>query len=290
MIFEQRIANVNLTTNEEAIVQYILENKLQVLQMSTRDIAKATYTSSSTVVRLSQKLGYQGFENLKESYHQELRYQQTHFQNIDANLPFNAQSTDMEIAGIMATLMKETAADTLALFSHDNLQKAVQILLKAEHIYIYTMENHLYLAELFKFKMLRINRHAIVEHSYGNQVYSSYLATPKDCAIVISYSGEIKANLEKVRNYVSLGIPTIAITSIGDNSLRNIATVALDMTTREKLHSKIAGFTTEYSIELILNTLYSCVYANDYTNASKSIERTKRLETTRFSTYDPIKE
>ena len=77
----------------------------------------------------------------------------------------------------------------------------------------------------------------------------------------------------------------------GDNSLKKYAQCVLTISTREKLHSKIANFTTEYSIELILNTLYSCVFLHNYQkNLDTKISITKQLEISRHSTSYTLNE
>ena len=56
MLLEQKIKSINLTKNEQIIADYIIEHKYQLKNLSTRDIALATYTSSAGVIRLAKKL------------------------------------------------------------------------------------------------------------------------------------------------------------------------------------------------------------------------------------------
>lgn len=59
-------------------------------------------------------------------------------------------------------------------------------------------------------------------------------------------------------------VPVIGITSMGDNLLRRSADCTFTISSRENLYSKISFFATEESIELILDTLYSCYFAMEY--------------------------
>jgi len=291
MLFEQRLTKTELSPNEKIVANYILLHKEHLSSLTTRQIAKETFTTASTVIRLSQKMGYKGFNELKQDYLNELQYLHDHFQDIDPNLPFDDKISMMNIAGISVALMKETADDTLALLEHDSLMMATQLLKSANHIYVCGIENNLPLIDLFKFKMTRINRHIINESQYGNQVYTALQATKKDCAILVSYSGQTQNIIKLAHHFKNLQVPIIAITSIGDNTLKQLATCILHISTREKLHSKIANFSSEYSIMLLFNILYSTIFAQDYDqNLKTKIERTKLLETTRFSTTDIIKE
>lgn len=262
MLLEQKIKNINLTKNEQIIADYIIAHKYQLKNLSTRDIALATYTSSAGVIRLAKKLSYSGFNELKEDYLSELDYINQHFKEIDANFPFTENQSIMDIAEIMSTLMQETARDTLHLIKHDPLMKATRILQKSSTIYFYATSGNFLLARNFKLKMNRIGKKVEVDDL--DTPYSSLLITPNDCAIIISYSGQTPSLIKIAKNLKNEKIPVIVITSIGENTLSESADCVLQMTTREKMYSKISNFTTEYSLELLLNILYSCFFKTNY--------------------------
>lgn len=126
MFFEQRVMQTKLNEREKEIASFILEKKEEIAQMTTRDLAVATYTSASAIVRFSKKLSYKGFEELKEDYLAELNYINEHFKDIDPNQPFTKNHSMMEIVGIMTNLMRESALDTCELITHDALQKSFE--------------------------------------------------------------------------------------------------------------------------------------------------------------------
>ena len=75
------------------------------------------------------------------------------------------------------------------------------------------------------------------------------------------------------------GVPSILLTSIGDNSSTPLAIHVLRLATREKLYSKIGTFSTDTSITFLLECLYAGVFAKNYErnldvrkNASRFIE------------------
>ena len=256
MLLEQKIKSINLTKNEQIIADYIIEHKYQLKNLSTRDIALATYTSSAGVIRLAKKLSYSGFNELIVDYINQ------HFKEIDANFPFTANQSIMDIAEIMSTLMQETARDTLHLIKHDPLMKATRILQQSSTIYFYAKSGNSLLAQNFKLKMNRIGKKVEVDDL--DTPYSSLLITQNDCAIIISYSGQTPSLIKIAKNLKNKKIPVIVITSIGENTLSESADCVLQMTTREKMYSKISNFTTEYSLELLLNILYSCFFKTNY--------------------------
>ena len=87
------------------------------------------------------------------------------------------------------------------------------------------------------------------------------------------------------------GIPIIAITNIGENTVSRNADVVLRICTREKLYSKIATFSTDISFEYILDLLYSCIFALNYDkNVERKTKISSMIEKGRFSTIDIMKE
>ncbi len=53
-----------LSHTEQEILQYILDHSEEAVDLNVRKIAKLNYTSSATVVRLAQKLGYKGYTDM----------------------------------------------------------------------------------------------------------------------------------------------------------------------------------------------------------------------------------
>ncbi|MEC6748316.1 hypothetical protein VXN63_07145 [Marinilactibacillus sp. XAAS-LB27] len=57
-------AEKRLTSLEEEIFKYFVEHIDTVQEMGVRALAKATFTSPASVIRLSKKLGYTGFTDM----------------------------------------------------------------------------------------------------------------------------------------------------------------------------------------------------------------------------------
>lgn len=280
----------SFSKSEKVLAQYILMKKENIEKLSTKDLASATFTSPSTVVRLSQKLGFSGWNELKEKYIEELRYLNNHFSNIDPNFPFESHDTLMNIASKIGQLASETISDTLSLLKTEDLKKAVDLLNKAKVINVYGTSNSLLMAYDFKHKMLRINRSVEIMNLPDEQVYVASNSSPEHCAILISYSGETTEVLKNVKILKNNKTPMIALTSIGENSLKSFVDCTISITTREKLYSKIGTYSTNNSVHLILDILYSCLFKLNYnTNLEYKTNISRNIDD-RFSTSNLLKE
>lgn len=280
MLIQEKLKIIKLSTAEQIIADFLIKEKSAIAEKSVRQIAKETYTSTSACIRIAEKLGFEKWSDLKNAYLTELRYLESHFQEIDANLPFSKHDDSLTIANKISILNKETISDTISLLNEKQLNKASDIIIHADRILLFASSNVISLCEEFIYEMNRINCNIEYIKSDGEQMFRACNCTSKDCAIVVSYTGEtdiiqvISRLLEKNQT------PTIALTSIGTNTLSKVADVILPISTREKQYSKIASFSINTSIRLILSILYSCIFAVEYDkNLNYRINNAKALET-----------
>lgn len=260
---------------------FMLEQRTNLQNLSLQQIADATYTSRSTLVRIAKKLGYSGWNELARKYADECRYYESHFTNISPNHPFEKGDSPSAIVDKVGHVMVESILDTKDMLDADVLARAAALLARSERIAMLCISPSSILAELFQRKMMQIGVHIeLIQQS--EQSFHALSLGNRDCAIVISYSGNnaSRAPMRYLSGLKERGVSIVAITSAGDNLLRSQADYVLTMSSREKLYSKIATFATEDSISFLLNALYSCYFVLNYDknlqykiNASREIER-----------------
>lgn len=290
MLITEKLEQYDFAASEQVLIDYILEKKELIKDKTTKQIAKETFTSASTLVRIAQKIGFSGWNELKDSYLQELEYLNSHFSHIDANIPFNKEDSLVSIANKLAVLNAEAIKDTLSLINHSDLKKAIEIIRNSSYINLFAVSNNLLISQEFKYNMAKINKRVEIPNQ-GDLDFTAYLMDKESCALVISYSGETKDLIKIIKTLKKRKIKIVAITSIGDNSLSLQADCVLRICTREKLYSKIATFTTTNSIQYILDVLYSCIFSLEYDkNLNLRIETSKYVESGRSSTLNIIKE
>lgn len=291
MLLREKMQIYPFSDSEKKVITILLEKGEQIASCSVQNIAKSTYTSPSILVRLAKKLGFSGWKDFKEAFLEETRYLNSHFQNIDANIPFSSKDSMMTIAGKITALHQESIADTMHLLSHTDLHEAVYLMNKSREIRIFCLSDMNYPAESFAFKLRRINKRAFIDPVQDNMFHDAIMTTEKDCAICISYSGESPTLLKFVRYLRENHVPIIAITSIGDNSLSKVANVTLRLCTREKSFSKIYGFSSMESVNLILDILYAELFAMHYEqNLKYKLDVADRVERDRVIDNQIIKE
>lgn len=69
LTFQERIDKYEYQLNDtdDQIVEYMLENMERIMTMSIQSLAENVYTVPNTIVRLSRKIGYDGFSHMKNA-------------------------------------------------------------------------------------------------------------------------------------------------------------------------------------------------------------------------------
>lgn len=263
MLLTEKIYETHFSYNERDVIKFIEEEKEKIENYSTTYIADKTDTTPSTLVRIAKKLGYSGWNDFKKDYLKEIRYLNSHFNNIDANTPFDVDDSFIHIAHKIGQLHQESVEDTLSLINPDTLQKAVNILLQSKRIHVMAITNLCYAAEELVFKFRRIGVDART-YTDGHLLPEALMISNDDCCIFVSYSGQTEPLLDAAEVLHNNGVPIIALTSIGENDLSHLANASLYVSTREKSYKKIGAYTSLESIHLLMDILYSCFFQVHY--------------------------
>ena len=237
-IMTQLEFELEFSQSEKQIAKYILNHGEEVLSMSVKELAKETYTSPATIVRLCKKIGLDGYNDFKIKYSAELQYDLHHTDRIDVNFPFSKDDSYPMICHKLSSLYQEVIADTIKLIDFTELNKIVDLLYPHQHIDIYGSGNSLLAAMSFQHKMMRISRDVNLRILHGEQVFMSYNSNSSRIAMIISYSGETNENIQIAQTLKENNTPIIVLTSVGDNRLSHYADYILNIGSREKINTR----------------------------------------------------
>jgi DNA-binding MurR/RpiR family transcriptional regulator len=144
--------------SQKTVGEFLLKEKWNLPKYSMQEIADATYTSKSTLVRVAKQLGFHGWNDFIIAYKEELRYMASHQKGEDVNMPFSEFDSTLEIAGKISSVMYESQQETLQLLEQDILNKIVDILFNAKRICMFGLSINYFMSEIFQHKMILIGR------------------------------------------------------------------------------------------------------------------------------------
>ena len=266
LIEDKLIRQDTFTTTEKRIADYLQANFEAAVYMTIEELAKATYTSHSAIIRLCKKLGFTGFKEFRLELGREVHQLLAQFdQTIDANFPFSEQDDGATIAKKMAELSIQAVKKTQLQIEDQPLDTITEKLTQAKRIFVFAKGDSQITARKFQNKLVKLNKFLILAEEYSDSSWNAANLTKEDCAVFISYSGRIH-HYEKIMSYLKhVGTPTLLLTGNEHSEMAKKASMCLVISQGELDFVKVATFSSQIAFDYVLNTLYSIMYAQNYT-------------------------
>ncbi len=124
-----------------------------------------------------------------------------------------------QIVDSLESHMIESIYQTKKLLNYEIIDKTANCIALAKKIHIFGVGTSLKVAENFYFKLFRIALNVDVHRSFSEQWIEAMNASNKDCAIIISASGETGDMLKIAEQLLKNGVPIITLTENKDSKL-----------------------------------------------------------------------
>ncbi|WP_142423352.1 MurR/RpiR family transcriptional regulator [Enterococcus durans] len=278
LIEDKLIRQDTFTTTEKRIADYLQANFEAAVYMTIEELAKATYTSHSAIIRLCKKLGFTGFKEFRLELGREVHQLLAQFdQTIDANFPFSEQDDGATIAKKMAELSIQAVKKAQLQIENQPLDTIAEKLTQAKRIFVFAKGDSQITARKFQNKLVKLNKFLILAEEYSDSSWNAANLTKEDCAVFISYSGRIH-HYEKIMSYLKhVGTPTLLLTGNEHSEMAKKASMCLVISQGELDFVKVATFSSQIAFDYVLNTLYSIMYAQNYTANVLNLKEKKQL-------------
>lgn len=213
------VNNKNITALEEQVLMYIINNIDSVMDIGVRGVAAENYTSTSTIMRLSKKLGFTGFIDMV--------YNITPL--VDSGNTGGIESSEALTGTDINFLTKY--------IEEEHVRKFVDILASRSrrYIFIYARGNSKIAGEYFNQKLLGIGIKSILIDSIGS--FENNLED-MEMLIVISKSGETKEVLDKVKVAKQKNKLVVAFTKEVENSISELSDISFKIFDMHKLDDR----------------------------------------------------
>ncbi|MFR1833616.1 MAG: MurR/RpiR family transcriptional regulator [Lachnospiraceae bacterium] len=212
----------NLTKVETDVLWYIIEHMDSVLKIGVRGVAKANYTSTSTIMRLTKKLGYSGFVDM---YYKLLPLVDRQQETSEKEMGFiNSFCTN--------SLLTYNSYDTIKSFA----RKISEI--GDGYIFLYATGFSAIAMEYLTKKLLVLGIRCIASNGMDSiGVFENNLQQMK-MLIVFSRSGETKWVVDRVKTAKENGIYTVSFTNELDNHVSTQADMNFHIEDSNKLDDR----------------------------------------------------
>lgn len=190
---EIQLSYNQFTKTEKKIADYILKNADKVLFMSISDLADACKVADASVNRFCRTVGTRGYQEFKMklslSYAPDETFGKKKSQNMD-DQGAPEQEADRILEKYITALR-----ETRNLLDPAEIEKAVEMMEKAERILFCGIGDSLLIAQAAASRFLRITNKVSCISDPHMQAMAASMAAEKDLFVFISYSGATKDNV-----------------------------------------------------------------------------------------------
>jgi DNA-binding MurR/RpiR family transcriptional regulator len=262
----------SLNGAQKRLGHYLQNDSSALLLSNVRDLAQAVGVSKSTVVRFAKSMGYKGFPEFKREIQKEMRGKLRAAARMEETF---AELGDDE--NIFAKLIKrdiQLLQETLQAASFPDFHKAVEIIWRAQKVFIIGLNASMALAYLLHFRLVRVKKDTRWIFLTGGTSLLEQLAfmNPSDVLIAIDFlqvPREVQAALQHAKK---VGAPILGITDFPSSAIAKAADVCLYA--KRGLHTTVNSLTPAFSL---VNALAIAVVWTKKADSIKALTDLDRL-------------
>lgn len=264
-----------LRDSEKKIVEFIQNNKEEIIHLSITEVSERSETSESSVVRLCKRLGYKGFQDMKIHLAKEV---------IE---PVKQIHEVIEKGDNVMTIKKkvfqsniQALYDSLEVCDDEQLVKAVEAIRKARTIEFYGTGGSGTVALDAQHKLLKLGIKSSAYIDPTLQAMSASMLTEEDVVVGISHTGSNTDVLNSLKIAKESGATLICITNASKSPITTISDIILQTASKETLFrtdaiaSRIAQLTIiDILVAATANEKYEFYYQNLQKTRKSTIDK-----------------
>ena len=266
-----RESSRQFSTTERQVAEHILSDPRLVADMSIHQLARHTFSSASTIVRLCNHTGYSGYKEFRKAVTYELAQREQTKRTEQKEI---ARSDSLEEIIDKITYQNIISLEeTKELLDVDVIRECVEMIKNARVIYLFGLGASLYAAKDAYLKFLRLNKLCIINEDWHSQLLQARNATRQDLGIVISYSGATVEVIECMKALKENGTPSIAITRCVNSPVTELADQKLYTAANESIF-RSGAMSSRISQLNIIDILYTALANDRYEETLDQLSRT----------------
>ena len=270
-LLKLRNAQSSMSSTEANITEYILANPETASRLTIRELARNTYASPSSIVRVCRLIGFSGYREFRHALSLELEV---------LGKDIAHQEENINIGDSMSTIIEKVTFnnmrslnDTQRLLDPDTFSACVDLLINCDTILLFGLGSSLAAAKDTYLKFLRLNKPCVVNEDWHSQLLMARNSTPRDVGIAFSYGGQTMEVIECMKALKENGTPCIAVTRYAPSPVAKLADYLLHTAANESLFRN--GATSSRISQLnIVDILYTAFSSRQYDYCMKQLVRT----------------
>ena len=261
----------SLSSTERQIAQFILAHPAETTSMTIRDLAKESFSSPSSVVRICREVGFQGYKELRHALTLELATLGERGSHHERDI--TPHDSLQEIVDKVTHKNIQCLRDTQQLLLLDELEKCVDLLVKSNTIHLFGLGSSLCVAKDTYLKFLRLGKPCVVNEDWHSQRLQARNALSSDVGIVFSYSGQTVEMIECIKEMNANKTPVIAVTRYYPSELAKLSDHVLYVAANESLFRN-GAMSSRLSQLNVMDILYTAYASRMHDDTMRRLTRT----------------
>lgn len=256
-----------LQTAEVRVARVVLEQPNVVIYKSASEVGQLASTSSATVIRCAQKMGFKGFHDLKLALANELAVfeQGRTEEERTGGDPRTAVLVEITRAGA------ESVRDAGALVDPDAFDAVVSAIADARRVLFFGVGTSAPLCQDAAYRFSAIGVLAEAPADVHVQQVQARLLTDQDVAVIVSHTGSTRETLAAAAAARATGAVTVAITSFAISPLTEQVDHTIVAGSRE-LALRLEAMASRLAHLALLDALLVAVASRDEGRSANALE------------------
>ncbi len=258
-----------LTKSQKIIANYIVEHPHEFALSSVRELEKELKTSKATIIRLAQRLGYQGYQELKSIFRESIRQEMSPIHRFKSIL-----SDGDDVSNLLHIIAGETINNietSLQLLDFEQYEKAIQLIEQKNQIYTMGVGISSFLAEMASYLLNRVSVKSSFIIPGPIRIAEQLINLSKnDLIIAFSLPPYREETIQAVSYAKEKGMHVIAVTDKATNQIVQYADILLQVS--------VDSSTVSNSIMAMLVVFYALSGQIGMDQKNKTLKRIESLE------------
>ncbi len=261
----------NLSKNQKKVAEYIGRDGAMASFDSVRQLARKAGVSESSVVRLAQALGYEGYPELRRQLQEEFK------KRMGGAGRLQRAVSELPARGFVESLFRkdvESIEETLSKFSYEDFATAMDLIWRARRIFIIGFRSAFSLAYFLNFRMARLgfDVHLILMTGGTSLLEQLALIDRRDLLVVIGFERLPEETRIAMNHAIVSKAKVLGISHSSTSEIARKATVCLLARRRDDRTQSVVAHMA------LLNALAIGVANRRRSRSLRALERLDRME------------
>ena len=227
LMLNMRAIYGQLKRAERSAADLILTDPVGLSEMTIAEAAQMCNVSQPTFVRISRRLGFEGFAQLKAALRQVKTDQNAERLPSDLYQHMSASDDPYEIASQIVRASIQSMEDLMCVLDREQFNGAVNALLSAHRVGFYGVGDAAIVAESAYHKFSRMGTLCTSSNDPVIQLIQASQLQKGDACVLISHSGRSRTTVNTARRAREMGATVISITNYPYSQLARLSDCVL---------------------------------------------------------------